>query len=117
LQWLPEHSHTSWTLDILDFEQALAQAEQVLRLYRGDLLPSCYDEWILPERDRVRQLFYSAAERLIALLEQERDYDAAIKAAQQLLRYDSLHEATYRQLMRWGWAVPKPMSLVTLHMV
>src|SRR5947209_4384367 len=117
LQWLPEHLDASWTLDVLDFEQALARAEQVeqaqdttalrkaleqvVELYRGDLLPSSYDEWILPERDRLRQLFLQAAERLIALLEEERDYDAAIRAAQRLLRYDPLHEATYRDLMRF----------------
>src|SRR5438128_12210762 len=116
LQWLPEHANASWTLDVLDFEQALARAEQVeqaqdtnalrqaleqvVELYRGDLLPSSYDEWILPERDRLRQLFLQAAERLIALLEEERDYDAAITTAQQLLRQDPLHEASYRQLMR-----------------
>jgi DNA-binding SARP family transcriptional activator len=64
-------------------------------------LPSCYDEWILPERDRVRHLFFSAAQRLITLLAQEREYDAAIKVAQQLLRHDPLHEATYRKLMRF----------------
>jgi DNA-binding SARP family transcriptional activator len=114
LQWLPEHA--AWTLDLQQMEEALAQAEQaerdgdtivlrraleqVMSLYRGDLLPSCYDEWILPERDRWRQRFLSAAERLIALQEQERDYAAAIAVAQQLLRMDSLHEATYRQLMR-----------------
>ncbi len=69
-------------------------------LYRGDLLPSCYDEWILPERDRLRQLFLQAAEDVLALLEQERDYPAAIAAAQRLLRQDPLHEAAYRQLMR-----------------
>ncbi len=106
----------SWALDVLDFEQALAQAEQAeriqnttatrlalkqaMRLYRGDLLPNCYDEWILPERDRLHQLFLQAAERLLALLEQERDYATAITAAQRLLRHDPLHEATYRQLMR-----------------
>ncbi|MFL5654728.1 MAG: ATP-binding protein [Ktedonobacteraceae bacterium] len=114
LQWLPAHADACWTLDIMEIEQAqAAQAEQpqdtsamrqaleqVLHLYRGDLLPSCYEEWILPERDRLHQVFLSAAERLIALLEQERDYDAAITAAQQLLRQDPLHEATYRQLMR-----------------
>lgn len=112
LYWQPE-TDVSWTLDVQDFEQALAQAErsqdttsmrcaleQAASLYRGDLLPSCYDEWILPERDRLRQLFLSAAERLLTLLEQERDYDAAIPIAQQLLRQDSLHEVTYRQLMR-----------------
>ena len=64
------------------------------------LLPSCYDKWILPERDRLRQLLFKALERLIVLLEQERDEEAAISAALKLLRYDPLHEETYRHLMR-----------------
>ena len=131
LQWLPSLPapqegdpvrgtgipHVSWTLDVLDFEQAMARAEQAeqvqdttaqrqafeqaVDLYRGDLLPSCYDEWILPARDRLRQLFFQASERLIALLEHEREYDAAVKIAQRLLRHDPLHEATYRDLMRF----------------
>lgn len=116
MQWLPTQTDASWTLDIQEVEQAFAQAEQaeqvqdttrmrqaleqVMHLYHGDLLLSCYDEWILPERDRLRELFLSTAERLIALLFQERDYDAAILAAQQLLQQNPLHEATYRQLMR-----------------
>ncbi|HEY6407422.1 MAG TPA: BTAD domain-containing putative transcriptional regulator, partial [Ktedonobacteraceae bacterium] len=115
LQWLPASADSSWTLDILEVEQALTQAEQaekvqdttamrqsleqVMHLYRGDLLPSCYDEWILPERDRIRQLFFQASEQLIALLEEVRAYGAAIEAARRLLRQDLLHEATYRQLM------------------
>ncbi len=115
LQWQPA-PEVIFTLDIEDFERALARAsqaeqvqdmagvrqalEQATRLYRGDLLPSCYDEWILPERDRLHQAFLQTSERLIDLLEQERDYAAAIQVAQHLLRHDSLHEATYRQLMR-----------------
>ena len=115
LQWFPKPD-AAWTLDILEIEQAVVQAEQaeqnqdttalrqalnqVMHAYRGDLLPSCYDEWILPERDRLHQLFLSATERFIVLLEQERDYDTAIEAAQRLLRQDSMHEATYRKLMR-----------------
>jgi DNA-binding SARP family transcriptional activator len=117
LRWLPSSAEHPWTLDVEELEEALAQAaqaeqvqdiptarrayEQVLRLYRGDLLPSCYDEWILTERDRLRQLFVQAAERMIVLLDQERDYDAAIRVAQQLLRLDPLHEAMYRHLMRF----------------
>ena len=115
LQWLPSQPHAPWTLDVIEIEQAHAQArqaeqthdtvamrralEQVVHLYRGDLFPECYDEWIIPERDRLHQLFLQVAERLIMLLEQERDYDAAIAITQQLLRQDTLHESTYRQLM------------------
>ena len=116
LQWLPAQPEYTFLLDIQEFEQACAQAkqaeqrldavelrqalEQALHLYRGDLLPGCYEEWIIPERDRLRQMFLQAAERLSTLLEEERAYPAAITAAQTLLRQDPLHEATYRQLMR-----------------
>ena len=116
LSWQPGTQQTAWTLDVQDFERAIAQAEQAehtqnptamrqaltqaVDLYRGDLLPSCYDEWILPERDRLRQAFFKALERLIVLLEEERDDEAAISAALRLLRHDPLHEETYRHLMR-----------------
>ena len=104
------------TIDVVDFEQALAQAEQAkqswdlvaeqhaleeaVKLYRGDLLASCYDEWVLPERERLKQLLLGALERLIELLEGEDDGHAAMLAAQRLLSHDPLHEAAYRHLMR-----------------
>ena len=113
LKWQPQPPHASWTLDVLDFEQAVLHAEQAqeprgarlaleeaVALYHGDLLPGCYDEWILPERDRLQQAFLKALERLIALQEEERDYDAAISTARRLLGHDPLHEETYRHLMR-----------------
>jgi DNA-binding SARP family transcriptional activator len=116
LQWVPGSQGAPWTLDVLDFECTLAEAkqsehsgdlagerralEQAATLYRGDLLPGCYDEWILPERDRLRQEFLGGLQRLIVVLEQARDYQGAIRAAQRLLRHDPLHEATYCHLMR-----------------
>ncbi len=115
LQWHPAPD-VHFTLDVEEFEQALATAshaeqvhdlagvrqalEHATRLYRGDLLPSCYEDWIFAERDRLHQAFLHAAQRLMTLLEQECDYAAAIRVAQHLLRHDVLHEATYRQLMR-----------------
>ena len=71
-----------------------------MELYRGDLLPSCYDDWVLPERERLRQIFAKTLERLMTLLESERDYRAAIMYAQRLLRHDPLQEVTYRCLIR-----------------
>ena len=55
---------------------------------------------MLLERERLRQAFLSALERLILLLEQTGDYAAAIGYAQRLLRHDPLHEAMYQHLMR-----------------
>lgn len=107
---------TFWSLDVMDFEGAISRAEQArctqdtaeerqaleeaVKLYQGDLLPSCYDEWIQPERDRLQQTYQGALERLTELLQQERNYAGAIRVAQRLLRLDPLQEATYRHLMR-----------------
>jgi predicted ATPase/DNA-binding SARP family transcriptional activator len=110
LQWQPD---APWTLDVADFEQALALAEQAgnqvaarvaleqaAEVYRGDLLPGCYDDWVLPERERLQQLFLAALEQLLQLHEQQHEYPAAIQVAQRLLRHDPLAEATYQHLMR-----------------
>ncbi len=113
LQWRPD---APFTLDVADFESALARAvqaeraadqvtmrdvlEQAAGVYQGDLLPACYDDWVLPERERLRQRFIETLDRLIGLLESQRDYQAAIGYAQRLLRHDPLHEAAYRRLMR-----------------
>lgn len=113
LCWQPD---MLWSLDVQDFERAVVQAEQargmqdqaterqaleaVMQCYQGDLLPSCYDEWIQGERDRLQQMYLGALERLIELLELDGDYVGAIRIAQRLLRLDPLQEATYRHLMR-----------------
>jgi DNA-binding SARP family transcriptional activator len=60
------------------------------------LLPSCYDDWIMPERERLRQAFSETLERLTQLLESQDQPRAAIPYAQRLVRHDPLHEVTYR---------------------
>ena len=103
LQW---RADAPFTLDVDDFERAVTRVTSMddlanaLELYRGDLLPSCYDDWIVSARERLRQTFITSLERLIAQLENRRDYGAAITHAQRLLQLDPLHEETYRRLMR-----------------
>ena len=111
VQW---RADAPYTLDVDQFENALHRAAgltdnpatqatmlaEAVACYRGDLLPSCYDEWIIPERERLRQAFIKALESLVWLAEDQRDYAAAIHHANHLLRYDPLHEGAYHQLMR-----------------
>ena len=103
-------------LDVDRFEKAITQAKQMqavgeisgtlskleygITIYRGDLLPNCYADWILPERERLRQMFTEALEQVIQLLEDRHDYQNAIHYAQELLRYDPLYESSHRRLMR-----------------
>src|SRR5436305_14342312 len=77
-----------------------AALEQATQLYRANLLPSCYDDWIIPERERLHLRHQQARAQLIQLLEARRDYSAAIQHAQRLLREDAINEAAYRDLMR-----------------
>ena len=113
LHW---HPVTSFHLDVAEFEQALTLADAVARrsdqhalqealeqadtLYRGELLPDCYDEWILPERDRLRQCHRQVLEHLLRLFETQGDTITAIRYAQRLIGLDPLSEDLARRLMR-----------------
>ncbi len=113
LHW---HSITPFYLDVAEFDQTLTEAaaatrrndqhalqaalEQADSLYRGELLPGCYDEWILPERERLRQRHSQVLEQLLHLFEAQGDIVTAIRYAQRLLGLDPLSEDLYRRLMR-----------------
>ena len=113
VQWLPEGPYH---LDVADFEALADHAAQAagaddqegtlhslqaaLDLYRGELLPSCYDDWIAPERERLQQLAGKVARQLVHLRESRREYPAASEAARRLLRLDVLDEGAYATLMR-----------------
>src|SRR5687768_10929669 len=116
VQW---RADALFTLDVADFGNYLKKARQAekvgniaevivtlrsaVELYKGDLLPDCYEEWVLREREQLREEYVEALERLILLLEGEGDFLVATGYAQRLLRYDPLREATYRHLMRLYW--------------
>ncbi|MBD2465841.1 NACHT domain-containing protein [Oscillatoria sp. FACHB-1407] len=113
LQW---KSSAPFTLDVADFEQALITAEtaqknavtndarryleQAIQVYAGDLLPSCEDEWIVPEREQLRQRFIQALESLTHIAEQLNDSRGVIRTAQRLLNIEPSHETSYAALMR-----------------
>ncbi len=109
LEW---RADAPYEADVREFEEALARAygdglqpardalEEALGLYRGDLLPDCYEEWIVPERDRLRHRCLKALEDLADLLELRRVYGEAIGRVRQLLQLDPLSEGAYRRLMR-----------------
>ena len=99
-------------LDVVAFESAVAAAshglaatacdawQSAVELYAADLLPGCYDSWIEPHRERLRQMFITALQQLTEALEGVGDYRAAIVYAERLLHHEPLREDVYRQLMR-----------------
>ncbi len=110
LQW---RNSTATLLDVEQFRASLTRAEQAnqhevarvaleqaVTLYTGELLPTCYDDWLLFEREQLRQRYIKALEQLTGLLEQHRELPGALVYAQRLLDCDPLHESTSRLLMR-----------------
>jgi DNA-binding SARP family transcriptional activator len=90
--------------DVPAFEEARQGALQdklrAIDLYAGDLLYGWYDEWLVPERDRLRRLALATLDEVGPLLEAGGERDAALAYAERALVLDPLAEATYRRLMR-----------------
>src|SRR5262249_24003254 len=68
--------------------------------YTGDLLNASYDEWLLPERERLRQRQAESVARLVMLLEARGAHSEALSRAEDLLRLDPLRESTHRTIIR-----------------
>jgi DNA-binding SARP family transcriptional activator len=89
-------------IDVMAFEQFSRAAEtlpQAIELYRGDLLPHCYEDFIVPDRERLRELQSRNLESLILRHRRARDYPRAIEMLNALLRHDPWREDGLRQLM------------------
>jgi predicted ATPase/DNA-binding SARP family transcriptional activator len=99
-----------FTLDVAELEQALTtleqakapdttSVEQVLALYRGELLPTCYEDWLLVQRQALHERVVNGLTTALEGLAAQRAYTTAIRCAEHLLRLDPLHEPPYRYLM------------------
>lgn len=98
-------------VDAGEFEARVQQGtpealERAMELYRGDLLEGLavreagFEEWLLAERERLRELALQALARLVTVHDKRGAVDAAIRAAQRLLALDPLQEVAHRALMR-----------------
>ncbi len=90
------------TVDVCEFERYGAlpsEAANAVALYGGDLLPDSYEEWLLPERERLRDVQTANLERLSRRLRLDGDYPNAILVAKRLLEHDPWREDAVRYMM------------------
>src|SRR5262249_22772694 len=98
-------------VDVLAFEQlvregTLASLARATEIYRGDLLEGvairdpAFEDWLLVERQRLRQLFERALTGLMSQALAGGQREQASEAARRLLQIDPLSEAAYRTLMQ-----------------
>jgi predicted ATPase/DNA-binding SARP family transcriptional activator len=71
-----------------------------LSLYRGELLPGFYDEWITQEREHLQAEYDRHIARLLEILESKKDWNAILNWAEPWISSDSAPpEAAFRYLM------------------
>ena len=98
-------------VDVAAFEQEVASGslealERGVALYRGDLLAGLprqeppFEEWLLTQRERLRELALEAMARLLARQREEGALDRSVNIALRLLALDPIQETVHRTLMR-----------------
>jgi DNA-binding SARP family transcriptional activator len=74
----------------------------------GDLLPDWYDDWVILERERFRQLRIDALEALCVGLSADGEYAAATEAGLAALAAEPLREQSHRVLIAAHLAAGNP---------
>jgi DNA-binding SARP family transcriptional activator len=78
----------------------------------GDLLPDWYEDWVLLERERYRQLRLHALEALCARLTEAGRFGAAVQAGLAAVAGEPLRESAHRTLIRAHLAEGNPGEAV-----
>ena len=105
------HNRTEVAVDVQDFQPLVAAGSpdglaRATDLYRGDLLEglavhdTAFEEWLLFERQRLRDQACDALAKLLAHHMVGGVFDQASVAARRLLALDPLHEIAHRALMQ-----------------
>jgi DNA-binding SARP family transcriptional activator len=97
----------------VDFHDAVARAHRVLHPVAAtdldamqdpsdfalDLLPDWYDDWLIDERERLRQLQLHALEAISRHLREGASFGAAVEAAQIAVAFEPTRESARRALI------------------
>ncbi|MFZ6028864.1 MAG: tetratricopeptide repeat protein [Chloroflexota bacterium] len=100
MQWNPQAD--CW-LDVAEFERLAASPEHLARaaaIYTGDLLPDLYEDWLAPERERLRSRHLACLYQLAIQNQAQRNFPQAIDYTQQILAREPLREDAICLLMR-----------------
>src|SRR5262249_2961614 len=115
-EWVRLNPAAELWLDVAIFEQALvltrgmagssldADGVEALRnaarLYQGDLMEGCYQDWCLCERERLQSAYLIMLDKLMDCCEARQEYEEGLAYGQCVMRYERARESTHRRLMR-----------------
>ncbi|HEX8235214.1 MAG TPA: BTAD domain-containing putative transcriptional regulator [Abditibacteriaceae bacterium] len=109
------------TSDVAEFEASLQSAAQdsspaqqnlhlmrAVDLYNGALLPGYYEEWIVPEAQRLEELYFAALRRVVTDLEDNGQAERALLYAKRGVSLNALREDLQHDIMRLCVALGRP---------
>ena len=94
------HELTTWAQRALDPCATAGDITEADLGLPGELLPGWYDDWVLLERERLRQLRMHALEALAGKYAGAGRYGEAVQAAYAAVRAEPLRESSHRTLVR-----------------
>lgn len=109
------------TTDVAEFGSALQAGEQApgdgeraahltraVELYQGRLLAGFYEEWILPEEQRLNERYFAAVQQLVSLLTKAGRLDQAMQYALAATGIDPLREEAHREVIQLYYRLGHP---------
>ncbi len=99
------NSHAPFSLDVLSLERSPSNPSSPddlfmpLSLYRGELLPGFYDEWVFPERQRIQSIFEARFSTLLDLLIGQARWSDTIDWANRWIAFGGWPEPAFRALI------------------
>jgi DNA-binding SARP family transcriptional activator/tetratricopeptide (TPR) repeat protein len=104
------NTKSEYSLDVEEFERKFEDAahgeerasllQEAVALYQGDLLVGFYDDWVLIEQERLRELYLQTLKDLSAYYTEHKEYTQAIAWARRALAANPLQEEVHRALMQ-----------------
>jgi DNA-binding SARP family transcriptional activator len=94
------HELSEWAQRALDPRVAVEDLAVPAAGLRGDLLPGWYEDWVLLERERLRQLLMHSLEAVAVKLMVAGRHCEALQAAYAAVRAEPLRESAHRTVVR-----------------
>jgi DNA-binding SARP family transcriptional activator len=99
------NSSASIWLDADIFEEKIHRGDsesllQAIELYMGDLLRDMDEEWLIPERERYRQMQFEALRKLARHYQSLQNYSAALEYTRRALLLEPLSESVYQDRIK-----------------